>query len=120
MYRPLYWFGGHNTQPTIDYGLSVAKPPVYAADGKSVQVTMKPWKWSNGEAVNADDVVFWMHMVKAEKDNWAGTSPGAFPDNITAVTKTGEQSVKLTLDAKYSDNWFTYNELSQISPMPMA
>jgi peptide/nickel transport system substrate-binding protein len=93
---------------------------VYAADGKSVQVTMKPWKWSNGEAVNADDVVFWMHMVKAEKDNWAGTSPGAFPDNITAVTKTGEQSVKLTLDAKYSNNWFTYNELSQITPMPMA
>jgi peptide/nickel transport system substrate-binding protein len=120
MYRPLYWFGGHNTQPTIDYGLSVAEPPVYAADGKSVQVTMKPWKWSNGEAVNADDVVFWMHMVKAEKDNWAGTSPGAFPDNITAVTKTGEQSVKLTLDAKYSNNWFTYNELSQITPMPMA
>lgn len=120
MYRPLYWFGGHNTQPTIDYGLSVAEPPVYAADGKSVQVTMKPWKWSNGEAVNADDVVFWMHMVKAEKDNWAGTSPGAFPDNITAVTKTGEQSLKLTLDAKYSNNWFTYNELSQITPMPMA
>jgi peptide/nickel transport system substrate-binding protein len=120
MYRPLYWFGGHNTQPTIDYGLSVADPPVYAADGKSVQVTMKPWKWSNGEAVNADDVVFWMHMVKAEKDNWAGTSPGAFPDNITAVTKTGEQSLKLTLDAKYSNNWFTYNELSQITPMPMA
>jgi peptide/nickel transport system substrate-binding protein len=70
--------------------------------------------------VNADDVVFWMHMVKAEKDNWAGTSPGAFPDNITAVTKTGEQSLKLTLDAKYSNNWFTYNELSQITPMPMA
>src|SRR6476620_4281397 len=22
MYRPLYWFGGHNDQPTIDYGLS--------------------------------------------------------------------------------------------------
>ena len=120
MYRPLYWFGGHNEQPTIDDGLSVAKPPVYASDGRSVQVTLKPWKWSNGEPVNADDVLFWMHMVKAEKDNWAGTSPGAFPDNITKVTKTSEQSVKFTLDAKYSNNWFTYNELSQITPMPMA
>ena len=36
MYRPLYWFGGHNDQPTIDYGLSVAEPPEYASDGKSV------------------------------------------------------------------------------------
>ena len=120
MYRPLYWFGGHNEQPTIDYGLSVAKPPVYASDGRSVRVTLKPWKWSNGEPVNADDVLFWMHMVKAEKDNWAGTSPGGFPDNITNVTKTSEQDVKFTLDAKYSNNWFTYNELSQITPMPMA
>jgi peptide/nickel transport system substrate-binding protein len=26
LYRPLYWFGGENTQPTVDYGLSVARP----------------------------------------------------------------------------------------------
>lgn len=120
MYRPLYWFGGHNDQPTIDFGLSVAKPPRYAADGRSVQIELKPWKWSNGEAVNADDVLFWMHLVKAEKNNWAGYSPGAFPDNVTKVTKTGESTVVLSLDAKYSNDWFTYNELSQITPMPMA
>ncbi|MDX6301859.1 MAG: peptide/nickel transport system substrate-binding protein, partial [Nocardioidaceae bacterium] len=120
MYRPLYWFGGHNDQPTVDYGLSAAKPPQYSTDGKSVTFTLKPWKWSNGESVNADDVLFWMHMVKAEKANWAGYSPGAFPDNVTAETKTGPDTVKLTLNGKYSSDWFTYNELSQITPMPMA
>ena len=72
MYRPLYWFGGHNTQPTLDAGLSAAKLPQYSSDGKSVTIKLKPWKWSNGEAVNADDVVFWMNMVKAEKANWGG------------------------------------------------
>jgi peptide/nickel transport system substrate-binding protein len=120
MYRPLYWFGGHNDQPTVDYGLSAAQHPQYSADGKSVTISLKPWKWSNGESVSADDVVFWMHMVKAEKVNWAGYAPGAFPDNVTAVTKTASDTVKLTLDAKYSTDWFTYNELSQITPMPMA
>src|ERR1700683_1218286 len=30
LYRPLYWFGGQNGQPTADYGLSVAKAPVYS------------------------------------------------------------------------------------------
>src|ERR1700677_3479242 len=29
MYRPLYWFGGQNDQPTVDYGLSAANAPVY-------------------------------------------------------------------------------------------
>ncbi|MGH3496970.1 MAG: ABC transporter substrate-binding protein [Nocardioidaceae bacterium] len=120
MYRPLYWFGGHNNQPTIDYGLSAAKPPKYAANGKSLTITMKPWKWSNGESVNASDVVFWMNMVKAEKANWAGYVPGAFPDNITAVSKVNANTVKFTLSRAYSQNWFTYNELSQITPMPMA
>jgi peptide/nickel transport system substrate-binding protein len=120
MYRPLYWFGGHNLQPTVDYGLSAAKPPQYSSNGRSVTITLKPWKWSNGEKVDAADVVFWMHMVKAEKANWAGYTPGAFPDNITAVTRTGPETVRLTLNGRYSDNWFTYNELSQITPMPMA
>ncbi|NYD41899.1 ABC transporter substrate-binding protein [Nocardioides panaciterrulae] len=120
MYRPLYWFGGHNLQPTVDYGLSAAEPPQYASDGKSVTIKLKPWKWSNGEDVNADDVVFWMNMVKAEKANWGGYTPGAFPDNVTKVTKVDDRTVKLTLDAKYSEDWYTYNELSQITPMPMA
>lgn len=120
MYRPLYWFGGNNLQPTLDEGLSVANAPQYSADGKSITISLKPWKWSNGESVTADDVVFWMHMVKAEKDNWAGTAPGAYPDNVTNTTKVNDTTVKLTLNAKYSDNWFTYNELSQITPMPMA
>ncbi len=120
MYRPLYWFGGNNLNPTVDYGLSVADPPQYASDGKSITITMKPYKWSNGEAVNADDVIFWMNMVKAEKANWAAYVPGQFPDNITNVTKVNDTTVKFTLDKKYSTDWFTYNELSQITPMPMA
>ncbi len=26
---------------------------------------MKGYKWTNGETVNAQDVVFWMNMLKA-------------------------------------------------------
>jgi len=120
MYRPLYWFGGDNLSPTVDDGLSAAQPPTYSSNGTTVTITLKPWKWSNGESVNADDVVFWMHMVQAEKANWAGYTPGAFPDNVTSLTKINADTVRLTLDHKYSSNWYTYNELSQITPMPMA
>lgn len=120
MYRPLYWFGGNNNSPTVDYGLSVADAPKYTNGGKTVTIDIKRWKWSNGEPVNADDVMFWMNMVKAEKTNWAAYVPKEFPDNVTKVAKTGPQQITLTLDKGYSANWFTYNELSQINPMPMA
>ena len=79
MYRPLYWFGGQNTQPTVDYSLSPASAPVYSNGGKTITISMKGWKWSNGETVSANDVLFWLHMMDAEFANWAGGSPGGIP-----------------------------------------
>jgi peptide/nickel transport system substrate-binding protein len=120
MYRPLYWFGGNNTLPTVDYGLSVANAPVYSDGGKTIVINLKGYKWSNGETVNAQDVLFWLHMMVAEKTVWAGYSPGGIPDNITSMSATGPLQVTLHLNKAYSSLWYTYNELSQVTPMPMA
>jgi peptide/nickel transport system substrate-binding protein len=120
MYRPLYWFGGENVQPTLDAGLSSANLPTYTDGGKTVVINLKGWKWSNGETVDANDVLFWLHMMSAEIANWAGYSPGGIPTNITSMSATGPNQVTLHLNKAYSDLWFTYNELSQITPLPMA
>ncbi len=120
MYRPLYWFGGENTSPTLDAGLSAAAPPVYSDGGKTLVISLKGWKWSDGETVNAADVVFWLHMMQAEYQNWFGFVPGGIPQNITSITATGPLQVTLRLNRAYSSLWYTYNELSQVTPMPMA
>ena len=60
LYRPLYWFGGQNGQPTVDYGLSAADPPSYRDGGRTVVIGLKGWKWSDGETVDAQDVLFWL------------------------------------------------------------
>ena len=120
MYRPLYWYGGDNTSPTIDYGLSAAKAPVYTNGGKTVVINLKGWKWSNGETVDAKDVIFWLHMMYAEFSNWAGAVPGAIPYNTTSIAATGPEQVTMHLKQAYSSIWYTYNELSQITPMPMS
>ena len=120
MYRPLYWFGGANTSPTVDYGLSTADAPVYSNGGKTVVINLKGWKWSNGETVDANDVLFWLHMMEGEFANWAGSAPGGIPTNIVSMSATGPNQVTLNLNKAYSSLWFTYNELSQITPMPMA
>jgi peptide/nickel transport system substrate-binding protein len=121
MYRPLYFFGGQNTQPTAAYGLSAANAPVYSNGGKTVVINLKGWKWSNGETVDANDVIFWLHMMYAEYANWGGAGPTSFsiPWSITSMSGSGNQ-VTLHLNNAYSSLWYTYNQLSQITPMPMA
>ena len=78
MYRPLYWFG-NGESPTINYPLSLAGAPVWSSNSKSVTITLKPYKWSNGETVTSTDILFWMNMYKVEKDNFGGYVPGGLP-----------------------------------------
>jgi len=118
MYRPLYWFG-NGASPTLNTSLSLADPPVYK--GNDITITLKDWKWSNGEKVTAQDVVFWIHMMEAEAaSNWGAYVPGGFPSNVSNVTAASPTTVTMTMNKQYNPTWFTYNELSQITPMPMA
>ncbi len=121
LYRPLY-FPGVGTTPDINTGLSVAQLPVYTNGGKTVTIKMKGYKWSNGETVSAQDVVFWMNLLKANATSWAAYAPGPtqFPGNVVNVVANNPTTVTFTLNAAYSQLWFTNNELSQVSPLPIA
>jgi peptide/nickel transport system substrate-binding protein len=119
MYRPLYWFGADES-PTVDDNLSLAGPPAWSADSKTVTITLKPYKWSDGETVDAADVLFWMNLEFTEKDNFGGYVPGYFPDNVASVQALSRTQVRFNLKSAYNHNWFLYNELSQITPLPAA
>ena len=93
---------------------------MYSADGKTVTISMKGWKWSDGEAVDASDVVFWLNMMKAEPANYCGTAAGLLPYNLASYSATGAGTVVLHLKAPVSSIWFTYNQLAEITPMPAA
>ncbi|ATL67937.1 ABC transporter substrate-binding protein [Nocardia terpenica] len=120
MYRPLYWFGDSSGGTGVNETKSLAAPPKYSDNNSTVTVDLKPYQWSNGEPVNAKSVLFWMHMLAAEKENFAKYVVGKFPDNVKAVTETGPRQVTFTLDGSYSPTWFTGVELAQITPLPMA
>jgi peptide/nickel transport system substrate-binding protein len=118
MYRPLYWFG-NGASPTLNTGLSLANAPQYSGD--KVTITMKGWKWSNGEQVTANDVVFWIHMMQAVgPQDWGAYVPGGFPTNVSNVTAVSPAKLTMTMNKNYNTTWFTSNELSQITPMPKA
>ncbi len=119
MYRPLYWFGNGST-PNLNLSISLAQNPTYATDSKSVVINLDNYKWSNGETVTAENVMFWMNMLHAEKNNWAGYSAGALPDDIASITENSPTQLTFNLTGPVNTYWFTYNELSQITPMPNA
>jgi peptide/nickel transport system substrate-binding protein len=117
MYRPLYWFGDGG-RVHLNNQLSLAEQPQYAADGKSVTITLKHYVWSDGHPVTTRDITFWHNLVMANKNNWGGYSAGQYPDNITGVTVNSDTSITFHLNQAYGQTYFTYNELSQITPIP--
>jgi len=131
MYRPLYWFGtGGN--PTLNLAKSIGEAPVYNVSDTAVTVTIKPgWQWSNGESVDAADVLLWMNMLRVEAppgpddsahygDRWGGYAPGFFPDDVTSIDVDSPSSVTFNLSSAVNPLWFTYDELSQVTPLPLA
>jgi peptide/nickel transport system substrate-binding protein len=120
MYRTLYWYG-NNYRPTVDYSYSIGKPPIFSDNNRTVTIHMNAWKWSDGEPVDARDVIFWLNVVKASPaTEWCGYAPGYFPDLITSYSAPNPSTVVLHLNKSYDPEWVIYNVLSQITPMPLA
>jgi peptide/nickel transport system substrate-binding protein len=119
LYRPLYWFG-KGTSPYLNYAESLAGPPTY--QGHRVTIKLKQnYKWSDGEPVEASNVVFFMNMMIAEDKNFAFYSPNGLPADIAHVKAASKYVVTMDITApKFSESWFTNNMLSEITPMPTA
>jgi len=118
MWRPLYWFGapGH---VGVNFAESLAGPATVTTTGThtTATVTLKPYRWSDGQPVTSRDVKFWFNLLKAEKTNWWGYSPGQFPDNASAFTILSASRFSLTFTGHYAAAWL-YNELGQLIPIP--
>jgi peptide/nickel transport system substrate-binding protein len=117
MYRPLYWFGT-GSAPTVNTSLSLADPPTF--NGNKVTITLKNYKWSNGQPVTAQNVMFWLNMLTSVGSVDWGAYTG-FPNTVVSDIKVvSPTELTMVMDKSYSHFWFLYNELSQITPMPEA
>lgn len=131
MFPPLYWFGS-NGQPKYNPALSIANAPKWSNNNQTATITMKHWKWADGQPITARDVTFWMNLLSAAVSPAAASVgsanapgpgygafvPGGFPQNVVSYSVTGTYSLVFHLNQSYDPTWFLYNELSQIYPMP--
>ncbi len=121
LWRPLYWSPDGNQQ-VIDYPLSTGEKPVISNGGKTFTITLNPaYKWSNGAAITADDVLFDFDLIKAaiaeNPANYAGYVPGQFPANATFKV-IGPETFSLTFNKTYNQGWLFWDEVGQLIPLP--
>ncbi|MGH3722209.1 MAG: ABC transporter substrate-binding protein [Pseudonocardiaceae bacterium] len=124
MYRPLY-YAPKGDQPVIDDTLSLADEPIYSQNNTVVTVNMKTdYQWSDGEPVDARDVVFSLNLlkaaVKASPANFGNYTPGEIPDNLASYTATGKYQLTFTLTRSVNPQWFTTEQLELLTPLPLA
>ena len=124
MWRPLYWTV-NGVVPEVEQNMSLANVPKYSNGNKTVTITMKSnYKWSNGKPLTANDLLFAIDLIKAaikvSPANWAGYTPGHFPDNLVSTSEPNSTTLVLNLNAPVNPTWFTEDILSSVNPMPSA
>jgi peptide/nickel transport system substrate-binding protein len=121
MWLPLYWFGhADSAAATVNYPLSIAYPPVFSSDNRTVTIKLRHYLWSNGDPVTARDIVFWMNVSENEKDNDAAYVPGGWMDHVASYSAPSPDTFVLKLTQSYNPTYLLYNGLATITPIPQA
>jgi len=127
LWMPLY-YGPNGAKPEVDYNLSAASgAPVESNGGKTYTIHLKSGlKWSNGQPVDSDDILFFYDLLKAalkeNPANWGQYSPGQFPDNVKSISAPNATTVVMNLKKSYNPGYFLYNSLQDtnfgVYPLP--
>ena len=108
MWRPTYYTPDGST-PTVNPALSVADTPVWSNGYKTMSITLKPWKWSNGQTLSSKDLEFTLYetiaAVKESPANWADYTPGYFPDTITSMTTPNASTLVVNMKSAVNPTW---------------
>jgi peptide/nickel transport system substrate-binding protein len=121
MYRPLYMFGSHDSI-TLNTRLSLADLPKFSNGDRTITITLKSYKWSDTEKVDATDVLFWMNMWHQKPTSYAAWFSGglSLPTSVKSIEITSPTTIQFTMKMSMNPHWFLYNELSTITPLPLA
>ncbi|SHJ76982.1 peptide ABC transporter substrate-binding protein [Alicyclobacillus tolerans] len=125
LYKPLLWI---NNQFEIDWNSSIASKITYNRQGTVYHVFMNSkWHWSNGHPVTSKDILFSWHVIQAASaanapSPWpyVGAGTGDIPNGIKSLKANGPYEFTVTLDHPANQQWFIYNGLIQLTPLPAS
>jgi peptide/nickel transport system substrate-binding protein len=124
MFLPLYNNFAYGESPGADYSISLARKPVLSDGDKTATITLNPgYKWSNGEPVDAQDLLFDIDLIKAavaeNAANWGSFTPGYFPQSVTSASTRGPDTVVLHFDRAFNPGFLVNDQLAlNVTPLP--
>jgi peptide/nickel transport system substrate-binding protein len=117
MYRPLYWFGLGGSAKFVP-SLSLANRPVFSHGDRTVTITMKGWRFADGQVVDAQSVMFFLNMYKANPTAYCGYNAGyGIPDQVKNAAGHNN-TIRINFTTSVNPSWILNNYLSEITPMP--
>jgi peptide/nickel transport system substrate-binding protein len=123
MWPPMYYTPNGST-PTVDNELSVANAPAWSNGDKTMTITVKPWKWSDGQTVTSKDLLFTLDLIKAavkqSPANWASYVPGYFPATIASMSTPNASTIVVNMTRPVNPTWMEEDILGSVSILPSA
>ncbi|PSR24073.1 MAG: ABC transporter substrate-binding protein [Sulfobacillus acidophilus] len=124
LYMPLLYI---NHDLGIDWKNSDATRVTYNSQGTIYHVFMnKKLKWSDGRPVTSADVLWDWKMIQATSAKnapapwpYEGAGTGDIPTGVKSVVPNGPYEFTVTLKSPANQQWFMYNGLNQLQPLPM-
>jgi peptide/nickel transport system substrate-binding protein len=117
MFRPAYWFG-LGSSAAIQPSLSLAKQPVFSDHDKTATIVMKGWKFADGQSIDAQSLMFFLNMYRADPTAYCGfNGKYGIPNQVTSASGSGN-TVTIHFSTSVNPYWILYNYLAELTPMP--
>ncbi len=102
----------------IDWSRSLASAIKSPDGGRTYQVTLRRWHWSDGVPVSSGDVAYTLALIRQLGETWTGYGGGGMPGIIQSLTVKDATHFTVALTHRANAEWFIYNGLSQLTPLP--
>lgn len=122
-YWPLLYL---DNKYNIDYKDSIASNIQASSDGLTYHVFLhKNYQWSDGTPVTTKDILFTWNVIKAASASnapapwpYVDANYGDIPNGVKSIVANNDYEFTITLDKPANQQWFEYNGIGQLIPMP--
>ena len=115
LYRPLLWI---DPEHKVDPALSIADHVDVIGNGTGFHVALKPWTWSDGAPITADDVLYFLEVGRRLGETWSCAGQASMPGIIQDFRIDGPHDFTVTLASKVNPEAFILNGLGLLLPLP--
>ena len=115
LFQPLVWVDRYGQ---VDNDRSLAAKIDVSADTMRYDITLRPWRWSDGAPVTAADIVYDWRLIEGLGAAYDDYGSGGIPGQIQSIIAQDATHLRIILKTPANPLWFIDNGLSQLVPLP--